>query len=735
MAQNESGCGSRRPGVPGWPGAATGLCAWLLAGVWFARAQTTSPPDLRLAARLDEEGKCAASEALYRRALATGSPTVVLWNNVGNHYLACGEPAKAREYFALVVKRVPTHGNANLQLARLAVEAKDNGSAVKYLGAMGAVKEPGLLAETGALYVRAGEFRAAQGVFQRVVALRPGEFEPLFHLGRAAARAGDLRRAREALEGALRLKPDEPEVQMELGVAHAANGDFPRAVFFLARAQSRLPKHSGVALALARAAEDAGYFGDSAIAYDRYLALVPDDESARRDRARVVAHVSGRRAEGLKELAGYLARNPRDATAHVQFAQLCWDTDPESSLAHLAEAMRLDSGLAPAYTARAWLLHRLGRDREALAHLETALRLKPEDVRALDQYGLVLTALERPKEAEAAFRRAAAIAPGDWEARLHLGRVLMEQGREQEAQIWLGEYQRLRPARQRNARREPGMIELATLTEGDRRGREIERFRSMAKARPDDAELRMHLGQLLLADGRNDEAAKEFGALPGANADAETLARAGRALVEAGQYAMALPLLERGGAGLDKAMAVLHLSGADAALAELAAIPVSEQTEEFLLLKARILDGAGRGEAARKLLASGPDWAAARPRLAVEAGLLLAKYGKFPEAVRLLNRAMAAAPGNRSLALAGAVVLALEGRLGEAEQGLRRLEERWPEWDAPYRLHGQVLSAAKRPQEAERKFRTAAVLGGGAAGARCQTLRDWLLPSCYGGAP
>jgi len=163
LAQNVSGCGSWRPGSPGWPGAATGLCAWLLlghllAGVWFARAQTTPQPDLRVAARLDEEGKCAASEALYRRALAGGSPTVVLWNNTGNHYVACGQPAKAREYFALVLKRVPTHGNANLQLARLAVEAKDNGSAVKYLGAMGAVKEPGLLAETGALYGRAGCF-------------------------------------------------------------------------------------------------------------------------------------------------------------------------------------------------------------------------------------------------------------------------------------------------------------------------------------------------------------------------------------------------------------------------------------------------------------------------------------------------------------------------------------------------------------------------------------------------
>ena len=698
-------------------------------------ASAQGPPDLREAARLDREGKCAESEPLYQRALSAGSPSAALLNNVGNHYLACGQPAKAREYFERLVRRNPSHPNANLQLARLAVEQKQSAEAVRYLRLLASLGDPGLLAEAGALSARIGEFKLAQQVFQRVVVARPGDFDALWNLGRAAARAGDLPRAAETLEAALRFKPEDPGVLLELGTAYAAGGDYPRAVFLLAQALSKAPEHPGIALALARAAEDAGYYGDSAIAYDRYLRLRPSDETARRDRARVLANTLGRRDEGLKALEEYVARQPRDPVGHFQLAQLCWKTDAEKSLAHLAEAVRLDPRLAPAHTARAWLLHRLGRDSEAVRHLEMALKLTPEDVRVLDQYGLVLTALDRVAEAEKAFQKAAGLASGDWEVRLHLGRALMEQGRETEARVWLEQYQKLRPARQRDPRREPGMIELATLSENERRAREIGRFRSMAGARPDDVQLRLQLGVLLLADGRDADAEREFRSLLEMNADEKTLAQAGRALLDAGRYAAALPLLEKGSAWLDHAIALFHTSGAGEALGALEKIPAGEQSGEFLLLKARILDHAGWTEEAQGLLAESTAWDGARPQLVEQAALLLANYGRFGDAARMLDRAISAAPDNRGLLLSESVVLALAGRLAEAEQRLKKLEGRWPEWNRPYRVHALVLAAAKRTQESVQKLRTAAVLGSANTAGRCQTLRDWLLPTCREAVP
>jgi tetratricopeptide (TPR) repeat protein len=703
------------------------LLLWLTAVVRGAQP----PPDpLREAARLDAEGKCAESASIYGRALSAGTPSPALLNNAGNHYLICGDREKAREYFALLAKRIPTHPNANLQLARLAVE--QNRTALPYLRAVTAHKDPALLAEAGALYARIGEFKLAQQTLQRVVAARPGDFQALWNLGRAAARAGDLPRAREALESALRIRPEDAGVLLELGMAHAAGGEFPKAVFLLAQAQQKAPDQPAIALALARAAEDAGFYGDSANAYDRYLALRPDDSGARRDRARVVANSAGRREEGLKALEEYVARNPQDPLGHFQLAQLCWSSDAEQSLAQLAEAVRLDPRLAPAHTARAWLLHRLGRDAEALKHVEASLKLSPADVRALDLYGLVLVALDRPADAEKAFRRAATLARADWESRLHLGRALMEQGRAEEARQWLDQYQKLRPARQRDPRREPGMIELATLPLAEQRAREIERFAAMTRSRPDDAVLRMHLGGLLLADGREAEAEKEFKLLSTLNADEQTLAQAGRMLLEAGRYRWALPFLERSGATLERAIAIFNTAGAESALAALAQVPADRQSGEFLLLKARILDSLGRSEEAQKLLGAGAEWKSTSPQLAEQAAELLVKHGRVRDAAQLLTRAADTAPNNRSLLLAAAIALALDARVPEAEQRLNRIEERWPEWDRPYLAHGLILQQTKRGEAAAHKLRTAAALGSGQPGVQCQNLRDWMAPACRG---
>jgi Flp pilus assembly protein TadD len=199
------------------------------AGAAAAAEQTA--PDLREAARLDQAGRCEESEVLYQRALAQGKPGVALLNNTGNHYLACGQPAKARVYFERVLQAVPAHANASLQLARLEMAA--------------------------------GAFARAEELLRKLAATRSGDFDVVFLLGRAAARAGHLPQAREALEAALRLRPGDAAAMLEAGLANAAYGDYPRAVFLLARARSHAPKHPGIALALARASEDAGYYGDA----------------------------------------------------------------------------------------------------------------------------------------------------------------------------------------------------------------------------------------------------------------------------------------------------------------------------------------------------------------------------------------------------------------------------------------------------------------------------------------
>jgi len=88
---------------------------------------------LRQAAQLDSEQKCGEAEKIYQQVLSRGTPSPALLNNVGNHYVVCGDTEKARSYFERIVKSNPQHGNANLQLARIATERHEGARALEYL--------------------------------------------------------------------------------------------------------------------------------------------------------------------------------------------------------------------------------------------------------------------------------------------------------------------------------------------------------------------------------------------------------------------------------------------------------------------------------------------------------------------------------------------------------------------------------------------------------------------------
>jgi len=721
---------------------------------------------MREAARMDSEGKCDESEPYYRTALEAGGVSPALLNNVGNHYLLCGRPEDAGAYFERLVKLNPEHSNANLQLARLAVNRKQGETALAYLShvdgaepairllraealhwagkrdaslaALNAlVKEAGSDARTlftlGAAFAGLARYDRAEETFRAVLVQQPEDFDALFQLGRAAARAQHYQSARSALEAAAKIRPADAEVLLELGLVCAASKDSSRAVFFLAQARQKAPARADIVLALARAAEDAGYYGDSALAYDEYLQTQPSDDIVRRDRARVLGYTGARTEEGLKEMAAYIARHPNDPVGYYNLAQFTWRTEPEKSLDQLAVALRIDPKFAPAHVSRAWLLHRLGRSDEAVKHLQAALAIAPDNLRALDQLGMAYLALDRIAVAEKVLRQAMAISPEDPDVLMHLGRALMAAGHEQEAERLLEKYREIRPRLYRNPRTEPGMIESATLLESDRRTREIDRFRRLSQARPDDPALQLHLADLLLAGGRIEAATVEFTQLLKLDAGAGIWADVGRSLVNAEQYTLARQFLERAArerpdARLDLAIALLHTDGPPAALQMLDEVPQDERAGDFLLMKARILDAAGRREEAGKLLTQGLRGSAARSAVARQAAMLLLRDGQEKEALDLVDRSIASAPENSDLLLTRAIVLSLMNPPAARKQ-LREIEERWPEWDRPYLIHGLLLEQGQQKTEAMRKVKIAVALGSQEMAAKCAVARLSAAPA------
>jgi tetratricopeptide (TPR) repeat protein len=613
--------------------------------------------------------------------------------------------------------------------------------------------DPRILFTLGLTCARLGLYERAENAFSAVAKEFPGEFDVLMNLGRAASRAGRHERARQVLEAALKVRPGDVEALYELGLVHSALQDPSRAVFVLAQARKKAPKQPDILLALASAAEEAGYYGDSAMALDEYLALRPNDHEARRNRGRVCARTETRKQEGLEELRWYVEKYPDDARGHYDLARLIWEESPDEALDELAAALRLQPDFADAHLARGWLLQRSGRSEEAVPHLEAAVKLHPKSIRALDQLGLAYFTLDRAAEAEKVLRKALALAPEDPEVLLHMGRTLMALEKPEEAQEFMAKFRNVRPPQGRDQGTEARMIELASLPPAERRKREIERFREWSESRPDEAEFHLHLATLLLADGQTEEAVREFHALYEKNSNAEVREKAGRALLGVQEYALARKFLEqavaeRPAARLDLAVAVLFTDGPDQALEVMGKAPDGEDAGDYLLMKARILDAAGRAEESDRVLREGLQFSATQPEIARQAALLLLRHENHEDALGLLDKAIAASPDHPGLSLMKANVLGVAGRSDEALAVLQAIERRWPEWDRGYLIHGLLLEERGETSEARQKIRTAIALGADNLAARCSLarldgsdapeascecvkgLREQLIPAC-----
>jgi len=723
-------------------------------GTFPAWAQDTS---LRRAAQLDAEQKCGESELIYQKALQQGQPSVALRNNAGNHYLICGDKAKARAQFEQILKINPQHGNSNLQLARLAAERHDGARALQYLAHVSDAQPEtrmlraeashwaGKTAEAQAMLdgvgkeiagdvrlqylfgltcARIADYGRAEAAFTAVLTAHPDDFDVLFNLGRAAARAKDYDRAQQVLETALRIQPSSIDALLELGQLSVQRQDFTKAIYYLTQARTLAPQRPEILLTLARTSQSGAYYGDAALAYEEYLRLVPGDDTAHRDHALVSGYNETRRAVALTELEVYLKRHPDDAVAYYNRAQLEWRDAPEKAIDELARAVQLDPGFAAAHLDRAWLLERQGAAREAVKNLQAAVKINPRNFRALDLLGLAYTSLDRPADAEPVLRRALELAPEDADILMHLGRTLMELGKEDEGQRLLTRFQTLRPPSIRGPRRQAGLIEAASLSPAARTVREIERLRQDAALHPDDPELQLNLASLLLSDGQTSEASAQFRILLSRNAGPAVWEKAGRFLLDFGQYPLARDFLlravpDRPAVNLDLAIALLFAEGPAKALEALNRVPDGDRSGDCLLLKASILDATGDAAHAEQALQKGLRLPLTRPRIAQLAALLLLRHARQNLALDLLDHT---AGTNQELLLTKAVVLGLTGQDAAALKVVKDVELQSPEWNRAYLVHGLLLERSQ-PRDAVQKLRTALALGSKEPAASCALAR------------
>jgi Flp pilus assembly protein TadD len=571
---------------------------------------------------------------------------------------------------------------------------------------------------------RMGLYAEAEECFNALLAQAPNDYEILYNLGLAASRAGHDQRAQQALEVALKLRPEDAATLFELGRVESRLGHHTRAVYLLAQAHKRAPARADVLLALARAAQLGEFFGDALVAYDEYLKLQPGDDMVRRDRAMLLGRSRTGVKDAIAELNAYVARHPRDAEGHYDLALVLSQEQQAKALAEATLAVTLAPELEPARYVRAWLLEQTGRAEEAIGELRAALRLNPRDARALDLQGVSLLALERPAEAERSLRKAVELAPEEGNYLFHLARALIELGRTAEAQPYLERFKQLRQAPARVPREAPGLIEAATRSPAERSRIAIEQMREALSSHPNDAVLRNNLAGALLAAGRSAEAEAAYRELLALPPSASVAHEAGLTLLAFEQYPLARDFLERAevesaSARIDLAQALLVTAGPREALLAIEKLPAGQETGDALLVKARILDAAGRTAESDQALAEGLRHAVSRSQLVEDSVLLLLRHKQAGRALKAVDSALAAAPADAGLRLVRAVTLHALGRDADAERELGDIERRWPEWDRPYLIDGLILQRLARPAEARRRIDIALSLGIRDAAAQC----------------
>lgn len=641
----------------------------------------------------------------------------------------------------------PVDNSANLQSARLAIQAHDGGAALRFLSSVTVTaanaRQLGLLraeatfwtgqreaalalvdeldreigsdsraqAALGLLLTRIGEYPRAEAAFTRALETRPAEFPNLFNLGLAAAKAGHFERAREAFESALKQRPKDPDCLLNLGEVHVALKAYAQAAEVLARASEAAPARADIQLALARSLEHAGYVGDAALAFDRYLTLNPADDTARRDRA-VVDASAGAVPKAVRELALYASRHREDPLAPYYIALLLESSDPDQALLQAGRSLQLDTRLAPASLLRARLLLTVGKPGEALGDLERALLHAPNDTQLLQQLAITHLALDQPQQAEQVLRKAVALAPGDDKILRILGRALMQLNRRQEG------LQAFAKARQLGSRpvliqQNAGALELLRLPADERRARQIEQFTRAMATRPTDRDLKLQLGQLCLAAGQLQQARRVFTDLLQLQPSAQVSRNAGRALAASGQFELALEffrnaIAEEPSARVEAAMALGQLGKSREGLAELEQVPGESRQSEYHLVRALLLGADGQREQAVSELEREFGTDSASPELMIEAARLLLSYGQESQSLQMLERAPVE---SNDAQLARAWLLDDLGRSAEARAILRRIESVRPEWGKPHVVESLLLQHSGASEEALAALETAMALG------------------------
>lgn len=551
----------------------------------------------------DQEKKYDEAERAYKSALQLDGSEPSLLNNYGNHLLAGGHIEAARQMFLRAVASDAGNRNANVQLAKLALEGKRGDEALRYLGHLSQEDRagPDLELMFGIALSSAGRYGEAEEYFRRIAEAKPDDFEAQYDLGLAASKAKHTAQAQQALQRALELRPESADALYDLAVVKLQQDKAIEAIALLARGATIASDRADIQFLLAQSTARLGYFEDSIKAWDRYSVLKPNDDVAKRERAFAASAIGQDPDSALANLLAFTKKHPGDAMGHYELGTALSATDTGRAASELGRAIQLSPGLTAAHMARGLLSYRHGDNDAALLDFAAAAKQQPANARILDRLGETYLAGNHLDQALPILRKAAGIAPNDPSVLLHLGRALTKSGQATAAADIFGRYRRLDDS-SANPSRAGGLVEFLSLPPGEQQARYRAGVERTVAAQPENVQAQVKYLGLLLRDERHKQAAEVCRKILELRPGADLVAEAGRALLEAGEYSTAEEFLKKGiemagsipSLQLELAQARFNTAGAQAGIAEMNRIDQSARTAGYYTARAEMLARTGQ---------------------------------------------------------------------------------------------------------------------------------------------
>ena len=311
-------------------------------------------------------------------------------------------------------------------------------------------------------YHRSGGVQHAEQIYRQIVQADPNNADAWCCLGVACLLTGRMEEAVSHYRQAIRVQMDHAAAYGDLGIALAQINKHDEAVASLREALRLKPDSSEILNNLGAVLGQQGQFEESEKCYRRCLELKPD----------------------------YLGAYCNISLVLKDLGKL------DDAVACLREAIRQKPDYVDAHYSLGHMLAHQNKWEEALAPYREAVRLNPHYAQAQFGLGAALLKLSRSEEAVPHLRQAVQLKPNVPEGHHNLGNALLDLGNLDEALPHLQQATRLKP-------HDPWM-------EKDHGKALVQWWQRAAERQRNDSEIFHELGNVLIGQGRLDEAVASY---------------------------------------------------------------------------------------------------------------------------------------------------------------------------------------------------------------------------------